>query len=95
MSRLYELKPTKHELTHLEAIRAAATACRRPLETFLDRISKFERTLGTWDAKERRFRGVGRRIQFNVAFENEVKELRTTLAGHVLTINTLLATQTL
>ena len=93
LSRLYDVEPGQHGLKHLESIRAAATACQRTLEAFLDRISKFDKTLGSWDAKEKRFRGIGRRIQFSVAFEKEVKELRTTLAGHVSTIMVLLATQ--
>ena len=95
LSRLYELKPGRHELKHLDAIRAVATACKRPLEDFVERVSKFDKSLGTWDAKEKRFRGIGRRVQFNVAFEKEVKDLRVTLTSHVSTINMLLMTQTL
>ena len=95
LSRLYELKPAQHELTHLDAIRAAATACRRPLETFLAALEKFEKSLGVWDKKEQRYKKFLRRLQYNVAFEKDVKELRTTLSGHVSTINMSLMTQTL
>ena len=95
LSRLYTLKPAEHELVHLDAIRAAATTCKRPLESFLAKIEKFEKRLGVQNAKDNQFKGAGRRIQFNVAFEEDVKELRTTLASHVLTINTLLTTQLL
>ena len=95
LSRLYNLKPADHELVHLEAIRAAASACKRPLESFLAKIEKFEKHLGTGNEKQNHIKGAGRRIQFNVAFEEDVKELRTTLASHVLTINTLLMTQML
>lgn len=95
LSRLYTLKPAEHELVHLDAIRAAATTCKRPLESFLARIEKFEKRLGAQNANDNHFKGAGRRIHFNVAFEEDVKELRTTLASHVLTINTLLITQLL
>ena len=95
LSRLYTLKPAEHELVHLEAIRAAASACKRPLESFLPKIEKFEKHLGTGKAKKNSFKGAGRRVQFNVASEEDVKELRITLASHVLTINTLLMTQVL
>ena len=95
LSRLYTLKPAEHELVHLEAIRAAASACKRPLEDFLAKIEKFEKRLGTEKAKENHYKGAGRRIQFNVAFDEDVKELRATLASHVLTIITLLMTQLL
>ena len=95
MSRLYTLKPSEHELVHLEAIRAAASACKRPLESFMETIEKFEKRLGTGKEKDNRIKGAGRRIQFNVAFEEDVKELRSTLASHVSIINTLLMTQML
>ncbi len=95
LSRLYTLKPTHHELVHLDAIRAAATACKRPLESFLAKIEKFDKRLGTRKTNDNKFKGAGRRIQFNTACEEDVKELRTTLASHVLTINTLLMTQML
>ena len=95
LSKLNDIKPAANDLKHLEAIRAGSEACRRPLETFLERVSKFDKALGSWDAKEKRFRGVGKRIQYSVAFEKEVKELRTTLAGHLSTITMLLAAQSL
>ena len=95
LSRLHTLKPVQHELVHLEAIRAAASACKRPLENFLTKLEKFEKRLDTGKAKENRYKGAGRRIQFNVAFDEDVKELRATLASHVLTIITLLMTQLL
>ena len=95
LSRLHTLKPVEHELVHLEAIRAAASACKRPLENFLTKLEKFEKRLGTGKAKENRYKSAGRRIQFNVAFDEDVKELRATLASHVLTIIMLLMTQLL
>ena len=93
--RLYSLKPAEHELIHLEAIRAAASASKRPLENFLAKLEKFEKRLGTGKAKGNHYKGAGRRIQFNVAFDEYVKELRATLASHVLIIITLLMTQVL
>ncbi|KAF6236452.1 hypothetical protein HO173_005233 [Letharia columbiana] len=39
--------------------------------------------------------GPGRRIQFNLAFEGDIKELRTTPASHVMTIYMPLTTQLL
>ena len=95
LSRLYTLKPAEHELVRLEAIRAAASACKRPLESFMKKLEKFEKRLGTGNEKANRIKGAGRRIQFNVAFEEDVKEFRSTLASHVSTINTLLMIQTL
>ena len=95
MSQVYEVKPAKDGVALLDATRAAATACKRPLEDFLEKVSKFDKSLGTWDAKEKRFKGIGRRIQFSLALDKEVTELRAALAGHVSTINMLLLIQTL
>ena len=95
LSRLYTLKPAEHELVHLEAIRAAALACQRPLESFMEKIEKFEKPLGTGKEKHSSIKSAARRIQFNVAFEEDVKELRSKLASHKSTINTLLMAQML
>lgn len=46
-----QLEPTEHELLQLRAIRATALTCQRPLEDFLAKISKFEGTLGTFNAR--------------------------------------------
>lgn len=45
--------------------------------------------------KKKSFKGIGRRIQFSLALDKEVAELRAALAGHVSTINMLLLIQTL
>ncbi|KAL2045981.1 hypothetical protein ABVK25_011870 [Lepraria finkii] len=42
-----------------------------------------------------RYKKFLRRLQHNVAFKKDVKELRTTSSGHVSTINMSLMTQTL
>lgn len=93
MSQVYEVKPAKDGVG-LDATRAAATACKRLLEVFLEKVSKFDKRLGISGVKEKRFKGIGRRIQFSLALK-EVTELRVTLAGHVSTINMLLLIQTL
>ena len=94
-SRLFDLRPVRHELKNLEAIRAAVAACQRPLKEFLGKISRFDKTLGVWDAKDKRFKGFGRRIQFNAAFEEDAHKLRLTIATHVSTISTLLSLETM
>ena len=87
--------PLSSQMDHLDSIRAAASVCKRALESFLGRISKYESSLGSWDAEEKRFRGIERRIQYNLSLETAVKELRATLGTHMATIQTLLLIQTL
>ncbi|KAL8833073.1 MAG: hypothetical protein Q9176_008099 [Flavoplaca citrina] len=93
LCKLQTLKPAKHELFQLTSIRATALACQRPLQDFLDRVSKFESNLGTFNAANNKWRGLPRRMQFRIIFREDVKKLRSTLASHVTTINLLLMTQ--
>ncbi|KAL8914321.1 MAG: hypothetical protein Q9171_001041 [Xanthocarpia ochracea] len=93
LRKLQTLKPAKHELFQLTSIRATALACQRPLQDFLDKVSKFESNLGTFIAANNKWRGLPRRMQFRVMFKEDVKKLRSTLTSHVITINLLLTTQ--
>ncbi|KAL8855919.1 MAG: hypothetical protein Q9178_007433 [Gyalolechia marmorata] len=93
LCKLQTLKPAKHELFQLTSIRATAVACQRPLQEFLDKVSKFERNLGTFNAVNNKWKGLPRRMQFRIMFKEDVKKLRSTLTSHVTTINLLLMTQ--
>ena len=93
LRKLQTLKPAKHELFQLTSIRATALACQRPLQDFLDRVSKFESSLGTFNTANNKWRGLPRRMQFRIMFKEDVKKLRSALASHVTTINLLLMTQ--
>jgi hypothetical protein len=88
------IKPAQHELRRLEGIRALASTCQRPLEEFLTKIEKFEEHLGSWNANNRRFSGLARRLQWSMKYKEEVKSLRAKLAPNVATITVLLVTQT-
>ncbi|KIX06607.1 uncharacterized protein Z518_04583 [Rhinocladiella mackenziei CBS 650.93] len=63
LKEIYTLRPAVHNLRRLDAIRAAAAACQRPLEEFLEKIKKFHSTLGSWGAKRRPVRSIGRSVQ--------------------------------
>lgn len=95
LHQLETLEPTQHELLQLRAIRATALTCQRPLQDFLTKISKFEGTMGTFNAKNNRFKGFSRRMQWRKMFKEDVKNLRSVLGSHVGTINLLLMTQTI
>lgn len=87
--------PATTKLKHLDAIRAAVSACQRPLEKFLEKISKFEKTLGAWQAVEKRLIGLPRRLQCNLCYSDDVTELRDALGVHMNTITVLMMTQQL
>lgn len=63
LSKLSDIRPAKHELRQLDAIRAVASACERQLESFLSKISEFERDLGVCDAQDNRYKWFGRSMQ--------------------------------
>ena len=92
LQQVQSIEPGIYDLKQLNGIRALARSCHQPLETFLEKISKFENRMGAWQAKENRFRGFGRRIEWTV-YEDDVKELREKLATKLITINILLSTQ--
>lgn len=93
MKQLEALKPAKHELLQLTSIRATVCACQKPLQDFLDKISKFERRLGAFNAGNQKWKGLGRRLQFRVMYKDDIKELKCFLSSHIATINILLMTQ--
>jgi hypothetical protein len=94
LRQLQQLTPARHELLSLNAIKATSLTCQQPLELFLEKISQFEARLGTWNARNNRFRGFPRRMQWRMMYKRDAEELRSKLASHVGTINLLLMTQT-
>ena len=46
-------------------------------------------------AKQKRYKGVAKRLEFNIRLDKDVKELRATLTNHASTINMLLLGQTM
>jgi hypothetical protein len=95
LKQLQDLKPGKHELLQLTSIRLVALQCQVPLQKFSDKISKFERRLSVANTRNQRFTGLPRRMQWRLAYREDVKELRLKLGSHVMTINLLLMTQTI
>lgn len=77
-----KLKGAEHNIDQVELIQACCAACQHPLQKFLNKISKFEPSLGVWSKNGKTLKGVGRRIQWKVSYEDDVRELRTILMGH-------------
>ncbi|KAG8529662.1 uncharacterized protein KY384_005143 [Bacidia gigantensis] len=95
LTRLNTLKPTEHDLVHLDAVRAAVAACKRPLEDFLKKLSTYDKALGVQNAEDTGLKGVKSRLRFSLTLDEDVKELRATLTSHASTINMLLLGQIL
>lgn len=72
-----------------------ALTCRIPLREFLERIEKFERSMGAFAmAAAKSAEAFGRKSQWAVFMSEEVAKLRTSVGAKVLSINLLLATHT-
>ena len=80
------LEHSDDSTNHFELIRACCSACQEPLQKFLDKISKFEPSLGVWATDGKAMKGVGRKIQWKVAYEEDVRELRAILMAYTVRI---------
>ena len=58
-----------------------SSACNRALESSLAQIEKFEQRLCTGKREQSQVKGAGQRIQFNLAFQNNVQELTEDYTG--------------
>ncbi|KAF2687885.1 hypothetical protein K458DRAFT_485063 [Lentithecium fluviatile CBS 122367] len=95
LRRLQSLQPTESNANHVNAIRGMALTCRFPLQHFLEKMQKYEYSLGPF-ATQSRFRmdPTRRKLQWAVFMTDEVGRLRTAIGGKVLSINLLLAVHT-
>ena len=72
-----DLKPAKHELLQLNAIRVTALTCSRPFDEFLTKISKFENRVGTFSARNNKLAGFHRIMQGGLLSKDDIKDLST------------------
>lgn len=68
--------------------------CQQLLQVFLDKISKFDKRMGIANMGDQRLKGFHRRMQWRLAYKDDIKELSVKLGTHVGTITLLLMTQT-
>ncbi|KAJ4375956.1 hypothetical protein N0V83_001235, partial [Neocucurbitaria cava] len=95
LRHLQALQPNESNVDHVNAVRGMALTCRIPLQEFLERIQKYEASLGPFAAHSRGYlKSTGRKSQWAVFMSDEVAKLRTTIGAKVLSINLLLVTHT-
>jgi hypothetical protein len=75
---------------NLDSIRYAALSCRRPLEQFLAKIRKLDKSLGVWK-KNGVITNTTDKLKWSFGQKEEVCKLQSYLNIHVGTINILLA----
>ena len=89
LARLAALEPTKSNLSHVNAIRGMALACRLPLTDFFSKLEKYEAAMGPLASHT--LRGAGKKVQWAVFMADEVKKIRAMISAKVISINLLLA----
>ena len=76
---------------HINAIRGVALACQIPLHEFLNKIQRFEASLGPFSrAKKLSLSATGRKSQWSLFLSSEVTKLRAVVAAKVMSINLLM-----
>ena len=76
----------------IDQIKCAALTCRYPLEEFLSKIQKHEKSLGLGKSMGK-IKDAGRKVQYAFGKKNEADTLRNYLNIHLGTINMLLVRQ--
>ncbi|KAH7071624.1 hypothetical protein FB567DRAFT_538512 [Paraphoma chrysanthemicola] len=94
LKHLEALQPTESNAAHVNAIRGMALTCRWPLQDFLEKIQKFESTMGVFATGVNPGKAFGRKSQWAVFMTDEVARLRTATGAKFLSINLLLAIHT-
>ncbi|UPX13923.1 uncharacterized protein EKO05_0004418 [Ascochyta rabiei] len=74
----------------LVSIKYAALSCRHPLEEFLKKIRKYEKSLGPWSHSST-IKTATSQLRWTFGHNDDVKRLQTYLSVHMGTINILLA----
>ena len=86
---LETLRPADGSVSHINAIRGMALACRIPLLEFTQKVESYEPALGVGSSKAMFTRGV-RKVQWAVLVEEEVAKFRGIIAAKVHNITLLL-----
>ncbi|KAF2800861.1 hypothetical protein K505DRAFT_227706 [Melanomma pulvis-pyrius CBS 109.77] len=89
LRHLDQLDNTTSASTRLDAIKYAALSCRLPLEEFLDKARKYEKSLGIWN-KVHIVKSTTNKLGWTFKQKDEIKRLQTYLNVHIGTINILL-----
>lgn len=90
LHHLDNLKVTRPSSINLDSIKYAALSCRRPLEQFLAKMRKFDRSLGM-RRKGGVIKNTANKLRWGLGQKDEIRKLQNYLNIHVGTINILLA----
>ena len=86
---LERLRPANGSVSHINAIRGMALACRIPLLEFAEKIESYGAALGVGSSKGMSIRGV-KKVQWAFIVDEEVAKFRGIIAAKVYNITLLL-----
>ncbi|MCJ1456069.1 hypothetical protein MMC28_006426 [Mycoblastus sanguinarius] len=89
LQQLEAFEPTEDNISHVNAIRGMALACKLPLQDFMTKLEKYESSLGAWAYRNPRST-IGRKARWAVSFGQEVEKFRALVAAKQISINLLL-----
>ena len=92
LSQVDKLKGRGDQAIAVAQIKCAALICRYPLENFLAKIKKYEKSLGLGKSVGK-IKDAGKKVQYAFGKKDEADTLRTYLNMHIGTINMLLVRQ--
>jgi hypothetical protein len=91
LEHLQALEPDGANTNHIKAIGVVARAFQIPLQEFLNKIQRFEASLGPFSrSKELSLSAASRKSQWSLFLSGEVTKLRAVVVAKVLSINLLL-----
>ena len=89
LSQVDKLKGCGDQAIAIDRIKCAALTCKYPLEQFLAKIIKYDKSLGLGKSVDK-VRDAGRKIQFALGRKEEAHRLRSYLNMHIGTMNMLM-----
>ncbi|KAJ6032237.1 hypothetical protein N7540_002969 [Penicillium herquei] len=92
LQHLDKLQSKTGSSSSLDSIKYAALSCRRPLEEFLGKIQRYNRSLDVWAKNETNaIKGTLDKVRWAFGQKDEIQKLQSYMNVHVATINMLLA----
>lgn len=90
LAHLDSLQPSAPDSKIYDSIRFAALSCRQPLEDFLQKIRKYEKSLGLWRSGNA-VKAAKDKLEWTFGHKDAVDKLQKYLNVHLGTINLMLA----
>jgi hypothetical protein len=82
--------PSSHQPPEIYAIRCIALSVQYPLADFFTKLQKYDSSLGKSAGSGSKVKDIGRKVEWRLGMDQEVKQIRVILSAHVGTVNMML-----